>query len=544
MPTFDSLPEDILRLVLVLSTPDTIRYCQQICRLLRKIIQEDPCIQYLLDLDACGYVEPRTPRSDLSYSEKREVIRLHQLRWSHPQGISPEVYDIHTSGGLWMYVSGVYARGGRLPGSMPVTARQLYFYQLPSPNRGTEYKHWIISELGVDTCFFMIDPEQDLLVLIEADNAHPGDCIYNLHLRTMSDGRIHPKALLGSSTLVYRSLSMWTQAAIHTEIYGHLLAVRFPSKRIRGLTHIVIWDWTLGIELTRVPTTSQRSSFTLISEDLLVFPNFLDPYSRQHDVSEGEFDALDVYQFDPQANAFTEPTRIASFALPSLNNPKLYPNVFLRCAPTARVSTTGASSASCPKVFDLAPDNRLLCLEIIVTGASGYNLRTSEKSFYIHPSALLDIIAGFQKHQASRTVVPWVDWAEKTSWVDTGYLAKRAWFGQRVAGFDSKTYPFDPKLDILDFDERRIKTQLMSEAQSGWEVRTPGDQILAGDLFEQIEEDIFCNRSDVARRKYMKDTFPVVGGLRVKDRLMIDDEHVVIERRALTGNGALLVYTF
>ncbi|KAF8608502.1 hypothetical protein BDV93DRAFT_602450 [Ceratobasidium sp. AG-I] len=546
MSTFDSLPEDVLRLVLILSTPATIRYCQQVCRLLRNVIQADPYIQYLLDLDACGYVEPRNPRSDLSYSEKREVIRRHQLRWTHPQHVSPEIYDLHAIKRSFQctYVNGVYARGARISGSMPKATRQLHFYQLPSPNRGTEYKHWLIPDLGVDTHFFMIDPEQDLLVLAEAHNANQDSCVYSLHLRTMSDGKTHPKTLLGSSTLVCQLQSMCPPTAPHSEICGHLLAVIFPSRHALGLSCVVIWNWALGIELTRVQAINQHSSFTLLSDNFLVLPYFVDPFSTQRAVSRGESGALNVYRFDPQANASTESTHVASFVIPALNQSELLPNIYIFCTPTARAPTTEAGPMSYSKLFESAPDNRLLCIDIVVVRLSDASTRIATRALYVHSSALLDVIAGCQEHQAGRTVIPWVDWAEKTSWVDIAYLDKRGGFGQRIAGFDSTTFSFDPELDILDFDQHRIRTRLASEAQAEWEVHTPSGQNSDDELFDQIEENIFCGRSNLAKRQYMKDAFPVLGGLQVEDALMVDEEHVVVETRRSAGHRALVVYTF
>lgn len=227
----------------------------QVCRSLRKLIQADSYMQYLLDLEACGYVEPQTPRSDLSYSEKLEVIRSHKLRWSSPQIISPGVYEICTAeGSQSTYNSGVYVRSARISDTMPGATRQLHFYQLPSSNRGTEYKYWLIPDLGVDVHFFAIDPEQDLLVLVELHSTHPEECSYILHLRTISTGEAHPKLPFGRAALAYQSPLTWApMLSPFFEICGHLLAVMFPSRHGLGSSYIVVWDWISGIELTVSP---------------------------------------------------------------------------------------------------------------------------------------------------------------------------------------------------------------------------------------------------------------------------------------------------
>lgn len=270
-------------------------------------------------------------------------------------------------------------------------------------------------------------------------------------------------------------------------------------------------------------TIDHHSSFTLLSEDLLVIPHFTEPSYGQGNVPEDESGALDVYQFDTQSSTYTEPTRIASFTLPFSKHPKFRATIYLRCAPTARTPATGAGAA--PKVFDFAPNNRLICLDIAFTDLSETGPRTFTQALYVHSSALLDIIPSRRSQSTNRMVVPWVDWAEKTSWVDTGYLSKRNWFGQRVVGFDSKTFPFDPEVVILDFDQHRIKARYVSEMQGGWDLQTPGHQSSDDDSLKQLEDDVFCGRSNLAKRKYTKDKFSIVGSLSAKATIMIDDEH-------------------
>lgn len=215
-----------------------------------------------MELDACGYIEPVNPRLDLSYSEKREIVRSHRSRWDHPESILPEVYELHIgeSSLLRVYTGGVYVRAVRIPSSYPITTRQLYFYQLPSSNRGVEYRHWMFSDLGVDAQKFAIDPEQDLLVLLEVNHVYRTEGVYKLHLRSMSTNEVHAKASTGGSVLVYRTWLMLVPASsFYLEISGSRLAVVFRSKNNFDLhvapSYVVIWDWTTGVELT----VSQKS---------------------------------------------------------------------------------------------------------------------------------------------------------------------------------------------------------------------------------------------------------------------------------------------
>lgn len=221
--------------------------------MLRRITQEDNYIQFLLELDICGYTEPDNPRSDLSYSGKREVLRSHKARLDHPEKIVPETYELHAAedGTSSVYTGGVYVWALLQPTAWRGAIRQLYFYQFPSPNRGVKYKHWVVSDLGVEAEYYTIDPEQDLLVLLEGDSIDLPFTGYNLHLRSMSTNQAHPKACSASTIMSYRcSTSLNPASFVSFEISGCLLAVAFRSGSEEDPSCIVIWNWTTGVELT------------------------------------------------------------------------------------------------------------------------------------------------------------------------------------------------------------------------------------------------------------------------------------------------------
>lgn len=428
---------------------------------------------------------------------------------------------------------------------MYIATRKLYFYQLPSHNRGMEYKHWIISDLGVDTQNFTIDPEQDLLVLAEASDAAQEPQFLNLHLRSMSNNEVHPKTSHGCSVLVYHPLSRLVPARLllNLEVFGHLLAVAFHSRGRYIPSYVVVWNWTTGTELLvsetdrfpevffefiymqRVQTTGDHASFTLLSENLLVLSRSLERYFTTTDVP-GEFGFLDVYQFDPQTATSTASTPVASFALPVLKEQEFVATIYLRCGPTTGASNFVSSPSRSPKVFDLAPHSRLLCLNVNISRDPRISSRIFPRTLCIPSCLLLDILANYQAHHSNPLVVPWVEWAEKTSWVDTGALRiriERSQLGQRIAGFDWGSV-FGPELLILDFNQHRVN-QTMLEEQAVWEVCTPGTKAPAGDTLKQIGEAVFCGREDLARRKYNKTKFWVGESADVTDAVMIDDEH-------------------
>lgn len=543
-----SLPEDVWRLVLAFSVPSSIRACQQVCRSLCDIVKSDVCLQYLLELDACGYVEPANPRWDLTYAQKLEMVRGHRSRWDHPESVVPTVFELKLDerGVTYEYAGGVYVRGVQKHDSWEGLTRQLYFYQLPSPNRGIEYKHWEISDLGFDVRDFGIDPEQDLLVLLE-----PGEDVYRIHLRTMSTNETHPNTSAGRSIIV-EPHSVESARSFYFEISGYLLAVLFRSRNERIQSYVVIWDWTAGQELSRVHTVDGYSaSFTLLSEDSFVVPRFSHSYEGGENLPGDTYGSLDLYQFEPHTTASAEATRMASFALPPLEDKDVKSSFRIRCAPT-RVMPSYSNATSQPKVFDLSPNSRLLCLDIAVSTITlGMVLAESAGTLYVPCSLLLDSVAkrqGLEFPPADSLVVPWADWAEKTSWVETRDLISNNEcfvFGQRMAGCLDDPVDFQIRdVLIFDFDQRRLKSRHMLDVPPGGEVHSPDDRTMEAGSRHQVGVEVFCKGVARPGRKYVKSTLRLDEAANGSNAVMIDDEHVVIKTFRTQGSQSLVVYTF
>ena len=197
------------------------------------------------------------PRRDLDYVEKLNLLRQHRMRWLHPERISPTIIELpvnHSRSPTYEYADGVYVRGFRQPGSISKLTRSLYFYQLPSLNKGTGYKDWIHEDLGLDVRDFGISPEQDLLVLLEIASVEipPGathfEEQYKLHLRTMMTNEPHPAAPTSlGATLEFKCHSpVQPDRSFGFQILGHLLALVFRFRERGYSSHVVVWDWTTG----------------------------------------------------------------------------------------------------------------------------------------------------------------------------------------------------------------------------------------------------------------------------------------------------------
>lgn len=168
-----------------------------------------------------------------------------------------------------------------------------------------------------------------------------------------------------------------------------------------------------------------------------------------------------MYQFYPHAEVPTATFLVASFALLLLENQGVETSVRIRCGPTRVTPTSQRNSTSLPKVFDLSPSNQLLCLDIRITTTQ------SVGTLYVPSSLLLDSIAKRQQlqlRQSDSIIVPWTDWAEGTSWVDTGSLDghhEYFVFGQRMAGLILTTGSQGQDVLMFDFDQNRLKSRHM-----------------------------------------------------------------------------------
>ncbi|QRV93754.1 F-box-like protein [Ceratobasidium sp. AG-Ba] len=554
MLTLSILPEEIIVRILKISTPDSIRQCAQVCHLFRDIVTESSCLQYLLELDICGYTEPPRGRSELTYPQKLDILRTHRARWNYPSKVVPVEYELNSDehGVTYEYAGGTYVRGVPLAESDKLT-RRLYFYQLPSLNRGTEYKYWCIPDLGVDTRDFGICPEQDLLVLLEVNSMRCNlltEGVCRIHLRTMTTNQAHPRAKPGRTILTYHHPrdEPPPDRSFYFEISGDLLAILFRS-RTRGLpSYVVIWDWTTGIELTRARTVGGwNASFTLLSECAFVLPRFSRSFDTEEHVPNDTFGSLNVFRFDPYATASTEPQHIASFDLPPLVRKNGESTVQIRCSPTVVPPGSRAYLNSSPKIYDLEPLDRLLCIDIHRMPNQGAGFAESAGTLFVPSSVLLGSLSGRGRtlDQNDCLTVPWATWAPKVSWADTRsfrtgnecYMS-----GQRSVAFQSAPIDQSSSIIILDFDSRRLKARKMPNADPQGVVCAPGDGSLDR-VKEFTGKAAFCSEKAPASKKYVKMVLDTNLELDVDfwDTVMVDDEHSEIRQE---GKFSLLVYNF
>ncbi|KAG9093344.1 hypothetical protein FS749_014544 [Ceratobasidium sp. UAMH 11750] len=326
------------------------------------------------------------------------MLRKHNAWWSSPASVTPVRYELPDYDAK---VRGIF-KNGTFMWNQDVGGRseRLVFYQLPSANRGTEFKQWSI-DLENKCLGLWIDPEQDLLVVVEAGSGLPDNVPDEIHLRSMSTNQPHPKATPGRTVLRFTPPSDSSDLREEIiKIFQHLLIGLFLRDY---KANIVIWNWTTGQEVSHltVRDDSIEPSVELLNESSFVVCRSSAFLNMDQNIPKGTLGWLSVYQFDPQATISEQATHIISFALPA-DEFKVCSRYALRLDP---VSTSTQNHHGSPaKVYHSAPGDRLL--RVI------HYYQLTPGALYVPCSVLLNELAQYAPRPTPK-LVPWSDWADQ-----------------------------------------------------------------------------------------------------------------------------------
>ncbi|KAG8723512.1 hypothetical protein FRC09_003003 [Ceratobasidium sp. 395] len=337
MPTasLDTLPADILLAIPSVSTPASIRACWQ----------------YLIALGICGYAEPLCPRTDLSYAQKKQVLRDHFFQWYGGSSSDAVVryYELPTGKGRVE----ASAKGTTVWG--PEGATGFMFFRNPSNNRGTGFNQWNFMP-GLSDHSVAVDPDQNLLAIL--------DQRCTIHLLTATTQEPHPKA--PTPPIAYNpgdAKVFGTTWGGRIELFGLLIIGVFVMGQEPRVSVIFIWNWTTGQELMRLIDSDHRvrhrqtSIFDFLSDNTFVICRQFDPTETlARELPEDTLGLLEIYKFDPLAPS--PALHVASLALPASTiknetvtavyfSSSLYPPPSLQ-----------------PQVWGISPETRLICVSI------------------------------------------------------------------------------------------------------------------------------------------------------------------------------------
>ncbi|KAG8792124.1 hypothetical protein FRC12_007124 [Ceratobasidium sp. 428] len=348
--SFDTLPTDLLLAIFSVSTPASVRACWHVCPLFKELISTNDYLQYVLALLACGYVEPLCPRTDLSYAQKKQILKDHLHRW-YKNDVVATYHELPTGKGRLV----ASAKGTTM--WAPEGTTGYMFFQNPSNNQGTGLNQRSFYS-KINEFSAAVDPDHNLLAIL--------DLRYTIHLLTVTTQERHPKS--PAMPIVYNcdAPNMFgTLWGDRIELFGQLLIGVFAMNRRITRSALVIWNWMTGQEIMRVVIKTRdhvrrymNRIFDFLSEDTIVICRQFDPTETlTQGLPKYTFGLLDIYKFDPLA--VSPATLVASLALPAnilpgeTESPAVYFSSSLYTPPSLR-----------PQVWETTPETRLLCISV------------------------------------------------------------------------------------------------------------------------------------------------------------------------------------
>ncbi|KAI0682113.1 hypothetical protein C8T65DRAFT_301266 [Cerioporus squamosus] len=221
------LPQELLvELLKHLELLDLLR-CKAVCSILRDVTNDSLELQYRIELAADGLVDG--VGCNLSTAERLARLLELRARWHYLDWTDVKPIRAPAMCQAYELVDGVFASsmGIGLSGSRHLSLTWL-------PTRAEEGRTVERDDLGVTVRDFAIDPSQDLMALVIADEF----ASFNIHLRTMSENKPHPRAAKAElkAPIPFQVGNSFIQ--IVDDIVGTFFWVHGPG--------LLIWNWRTG----------------------------------------------------------------------------------------------------------------------------------------------------------------------------------------------------------------------------------------------------------------------------------------------------------
>ncbi|KAJ1308058.1 hypothetical protein OPQ81_002125 [Rhizoctonia solani] len=165
------LPPETIARVLHYLEPEDLKFTRRVCRYPGEIIAHTLYLQYVLELDKSGCAAPQLIRKDLEYGKMIQAIWNHRSRWQHVELGGPKAIEVPDNMHVLLPVNclsdNVYALLFEAVTSDGSNKSSICFHQLPSFYKGMDYRHWVHNNLGFCASALAIQPEIDLMVILE-----------------------------------------------------------------------------------------------------------------------------------------------------------------------------------------------------------------------------------------------------------------------------------------------------------------------------------------------------------------------------------------
>ncbi|KAL6306507.1 hypothetical protein BKA93DRAFT_729237 [Sparassis latifolia] len=227
------LPSEILIAILKYLDFKELLKCNLICKTFRHIVAQSLELQYIIELAADGMVDG--PPGRMTTADRLHLLLDRRRRWRTLDWTKKTLVSVPGPCQAYELVGGVFAKSmsvSNLVGSRHFIATWL-------PTRSEPAISIMRDDLGIATRDFAIDPSQDLIAFVDADDNSPNrGFLLKIQFRTISTNKAHPQA---RSTEVRAPIPFSLGSSfvqIVDDIVGMFFWVHGPG--------LIIWNWMTG----------------------------------------------------------------------------------------------------------------------------------------------------------------------------------------------------------------------------------------------------------------------------------------------------------
>ncbi|KAI9444159.1 hypothetical protein H4582DRAFT_1066702 [Lactarius indigo] len=431
-PMSPSLPTELISKILEYADYKTIAGCRRLCRRLRDIVDTTASLRYVLELGAAGMCNG--PPDTVSPAERLRRLESSQAAWKSSSWSQPECFPyskkifpfpVALSGNLAVLKGPTF--GNRHMG-------ELLLLRFPSQARGIPEKLWYLDLDCQHIEAITLDESQDLLVF---------SSLPNIHIRTLSSGRIHP--LSSTLGLINAGTNYVDYEDFSLRVHDDRLAFTTSTGR-----NILVWNWETGKQIAKIPFEHRFSSCSFLDRSSIVFP-----YRTS---GQDQMLRFQVVTFESSNTTDEAALRFYHFELDVLG-PQPEQAYFL----SVNTLPSNTSSSCFPGFFHSEPNSRLLALEVetSVTDFRGGDIPL--RVLYVPHDVLLRHIV-LHPSDTDTVMVPWEVWGPGNThiWSLPDPSSDRFLGSKLVCGMHAVTEPpmivvGDQKmLRIIDYHPRRI----------------------------------------------------------------------------------------
>ncbi|KAH7907612.1 hypothetical protein BJ138DRAFT_1159727 [Hygrophoropsis aurantiaca] len=469
------LPSELMIIIFRNLSCRSLLRCCSVCHQFKDVIDHCVELQYHIELCLDGMTDG--PPGPISPAERLQRLRDLRHAWSALEWRKSLLIPMPGACMAYELVGGVFAKVNAISGGRG--SQQFRAVWLPSADQLEQ--SLIRDDLAIPTRDFAIDPSQDLIALVEAEDRN-GDILAAfghffptanlcIHLRTISTNAPHPQA---QSPVIRLSLFLPINNAF-IQFVNDVLGILFFTEPLRP--RIILWNWKTG--KTLVDQDSDQlpegtSDFTFLSDRAYMLT------CARNDGS------MEIFTFGDESPDDTNEILNAVVHVASLKLPPLQDRVHVNQLQTH----TGPFLAKCPadKLFTTDNEERIHVVSVDYGGGAFDGLRRrSSFCMYMQNSITTAYI---HQHRDSRggppLQIPWEKWGP----TNTRFLYQPSLFqwlryvhGKRVV---IPTYnDHGHTMEVLDFNVKATARQLVQRLKaSTWiQTVTEGSRIAAETVF-------------------------------------------------------------